>query len=970
MSFSGTPLGQGRRLDHSTFLGKPTSNGNAATVSYAYGAPTLGSRSPPKPTSSTRSRHTLQEGEEDENEPALARFARIKQRESTSNLPGAPKVITSPPKPEKWSVKDTSVNIATAFTQAATDMNPTYTNPNNSWASTSRANLSVPRSTSVEYEATAPTTFNRKHLAPPPPDRLGRATTTARKPLSKTPSIRHVPDSEGEEEARGKSPFERVVDLGKQALSQATFYVRQRSMSREPEEPSIEQRPAVNGNGNESSYDYADEEEAYQATQQKRHSAHRRGRISVDNKAYKPPVSESESEWSDDGKTRRKKKKKGGPTGGPLSTLPVLSADKAKKKKKKNSRKFFETQEDESESEEDLQEIQSLQRTSIPRNSNPSNSHISQELPSYDDGDISMEGAEQGLHSIPEVDEQLLDDLPLQPQRLRSRTPAPRSPTSMFSIGGLLGSIVHYVIKILISLFSAIVSFLSLIAFVCGHVAGTIYDIILRRPGNWLASISPRSTSFVKYLVLGLTILGAWYTLRGVSLPSYLPNLSFPSHSDVYQPPEIPAGNIAELAERLRRMEMAVSADTDRTSGRGFSELLGRLSALEVRLTEMKKALETDAKARDLAGRSMNGVKHDMEILQSQIMAQQVQHEKEQRERTGEANDAETKRKALEERVGTVEGGVKEALELGKKTSTSTLTGPVSAWWTKLLTSSNSKIQIKSSDGQDVTALIHHLVDSAISTITQDIIAKPDFALHSGGARIIPSLTSPTFEIRPQSLGSQMIGLVTGSGYAIGRPPITALHHEMQNGHCWPFAGGEGQLGVALASPIFVEEVTIDHVAKSIAFDMRSAPRQMEVWGLVEGKDNIARVRAWKEDIAARKEAEQLSVEQSSTTNDQDGSDGSYDGYSNSEYPKTLPKYPEYIRLANFTYNIYSSNNVQTYPVMPEIRELGIDFGIVVLRVLNNWGRDDFTCLYRFRVHGQRLAEIPVPYPEDVHGQP
>ena len=290
-----------------------------------------------------------------------------------SRSTGGPKVISSPPKPDKWSVKDTSVNIATAFNQAATDMNPTHTNPNNSWVSTSR-NLNVPRSTSVEYEATAPTAFNRKHLAPPPPDRLGRATTTARKPPSKTPSVRHVPDSEGEDDGRGRSPFERVVDLGKQALSQATFYVQQRSMSREPEELSVEQTPAVNGKGNEPSYDYADEEDAYQATQNKRHTvAQKRGRISVDNKAYKPPLSESESELSDDGKTRRKKKKKGGPTGGPLSTLPVLLADKAKKKKKKTQRKNQETQEDESESEEISQQID-IVCTSIPI-PNPTSEH-------------------------------------------------------------------------------------------------------------------------------------------------------------------------------------------------------------------------------------------------------------------------------------------------------------------------------------------------------------------------------------------------------------------------------------------------------------------------------------------------------------------------------------------------------------------------------------------------------------------
>jgi SUN domain-containing protein 1/2 len=150
---------------------------------------------------------------------------------------------------------------------------------------------------------------------------------------------------------------------------------------------------------------------------------------------------------------------------------------------------------------------------------------------------------------------------------------------------------------------------------------------------------------------------------------------------------------------------------------------------------------------------------------------------------------------------------------------------------------------------------------------------------------------------------------------------------------------------VALAFPIFVEEVTIDHVAKSTALDMRSAPRQMEVWGLVEGKDNIARVRVWKEDLARQQPTDNEVV----------------------DYPKTLPKHPEYIRLAIFTYNIHSPNNVQTFPVMTEIRELNVDFGIVVLRVLNNWGRDDFTCLYRFRVHGQRLGEILAPYShEDV----
>lgn len=385
MSFAGTPLSQGRRLDHSAFLGKPPSTGSLPP-SYSYGsvpfpfpdlsrsdkiipvrsAPALGSRSPPKdPSPSRDSNRNKDHDENEDDEPALSRFARIKQRESAkdlSNRPGGPKIITSPPKPDKWSVKDTSVNIATAFTQAAAgeNMSTTY-NPNNAWASTSRASLPVPRSTSVEYEAAAPQASNRR--LPPPPDKFHRSAVAARKPISKTSSLRHVPDSEGEEEqsnvnVRGKSPFEQGVSFAKQALSVATYYVRQRS--REPENLSVERpQPSINGgaNGNDSSYDYAAEEQAFQS-QKRSSAAARRSRMSVDNKAYKPPqeTEDDESEWSDGGKTRRRKRKlKKGSAGGPLSTLPVVSADKRRRRKSHGSKGNILGDEEESESEDNAQ---------------------------------------------------------------------------------------------------------------------------------------------------------------------------------------------------------------------------------------------------------------------------------------------------------------------------------------------------------------------------------------------------------------------------------------------------------------------------------------------------------------------------------------------------------------------------------------------------------------------------------------
>lgn len=218
-------------------------------------------------------------------------------------------------------------------------------NPNNSWASGASRPAAVPRSTSVEYESQAQAALNNRRPTSnrlPVPNR-----TTGRKPPSKSGSLRHVPDSEGEEDTslqngREKSPFEQIVDVAKRALAPVTYYAKPRSQG--PQDTSMEDSV----NGKESSYDYAAEEREFQAQQQQQQQAkrttaapHKRGRISTDNKAYKPSASdaeESDEDFEEDGKTKRRKKKKGGPTGGPLNTLPVLTQDKRKKRKSRGSK--------------------------------------------------------------------------------------------------------------------------------------------------------------------------------------------------------------------------------------------------------------------------------------------------------------------------------------------------------------------------------------------------------------------------------------------------------------------------------------------------------------------------------------------------------------------------------------------------------------------------------------------------------
>lgn len=279
------------------------------------------------------------EGSDQREENDYSRFGRSNSTKATtvldsSNKPGAPKIFTSPPKhPEQWSVKNTSVNIASAFTQAILgDMS--QSNPNNaSWASSSSRTMTtqVPRSTSVEYVSQAEAASNRRLAAPP--SRASRA-----KPLSR------ATNSESERSAtytRGKSPLEHLST----ALSSATFYVRKQA-EREQQQ-----------SNNEPSYDYSAEEREYQAGNASNASrVHRRNRMSVDNKAYKPPAEselESSEDDSDDKSNKRRRKKKKDGAGGLLTTLPVISQDKRRRRKKRiGTAAGAEDEQDESESDD------------------------------------------------------------------------------------------------------------------------------------------------------------------------------------------------------------------------------------------------------------------------------------------------------------------------------------------------------------------------------------------------------------------------------------------------------------------------------------------------------------------------------------------------------------------------------------------------------------------------------------------
>ena len=152
-----------------------------------------------------------------------------------------------------------------------------------------------------------------------------------------------------------------------------------------------------------------------------------------------------------------------------------------------------------------------------------------------------------------------------------------------------------------------------------------------------------------------------------------------------------------------------------------------------------------------------------------------------------------------------------------------------------------------------------------------------------------------------------------------------------------------------LAFPTRITDFTIDHISKDVGTNLRSAPRHMEVWGLVEGEDNLAKFNAWNEQREASRALAQERGEE----------------HEDIEFPPTLSRASPFMRIAKFAYNVHADKEIQTFPISQEVKDLDMDFGVVVLFVKSNWGREELTCLYRFRVHGEPLGGVPQPLPED-----
>ncbi|KTW30834.1 hypothetical protein T552_00546 [Pneumocystis carinii B80] len=217
---------------------------------------------------------------------------------------------------------------------------------------------------------------------------------------------------------------------------------------------------------------------------------------------------------------------------------------------------------------------------------------------------------------------------------------------------------------------------------------------------------------------------------------------------------------------------------------------------------------------------------------------------------------------------------------------------------------------------------IETLIEAALHKYSSDVLARPDFALYSSGARINPFLTSPTYLQRPTRFIPRLLSKVFWNiGCTWGYPPAMAINHENTVGMCWAFPGSSGQISIRLSETIFLTDITIEHVHSDIAHDISTAPRDIQFWAQIDHPD-----------------LQELIIQHISP-----------------QSQNSIPPSNSYFLITTMTYNIFSTYSIQTFPIPNIIQQLNIPVKNVVFRILSNWGNDKFTCLYRIRVHGTKL---------------
>lgn len=222
-------------------------------------------------------------------------------------------------------------------------------------------------------------------------------------------------------------------------------------------------------------------------------------------------------------------------------------------------------------------------------------------------------------------------------------------------------------------------------------------------------------------------------------------------------------------------------------------------------------------------------------------------------------------------------------------------------------------------------------------SVLLDPIGEPDFALWNAGGRIIPDYTSLTFDPdkdtetdRKRKFFAFNRNRQLSSEGRWGRFPEHAISTVLQPGNCWPLMGSEGSIGISLSRTMRPTSFTVEHLPPRLAFDTSTAPREFEVWGILNEAFPLPNSNQYHDIISSP----------------------------NIHWPtlsRSRSKNHIFLLLAQYSYEIDASRHVQNFPILPSLAHEQFAVHSVIFVIKNNWGHDNLTCIYRLRAHGMQL---------------
>lgn len=190
---------------------------------------------------------------------------------------------------------------------------------------------------------------------------------------------------------------------------------------------------------------------------------------------------------------------------------------------------------------------------------------------------------------------------------------------------------------------------------------------------------------------------------------------------------------------------------------------------------------------------------------------------------------------------------------------------------------------------------IKQIVSNALTTYDADKTGLVDYAMEPSGGQIISTRCTETFNARTAQISIWGIPL-----WYPANTPRTVIMPGIKPGDCWAFQNFPGYLIIKLVQPIRIEMFSYEHINKLLipGGKITSAPKEFSVFGL-------------------------------KNENDKDS-----------------------IEIGRFTYDMHG-DALQYFPV----NNTTFVFDMIELVIHNNHGNPNYTCLYRFRVHGTPTAE-------------